>query len=150
MVLLRHVVLLRRAREALLSLRANQAEGVAEARPDRHSGHRRVRSGPDALYTDDSILEAGCNAHAPGRYREAHDAEPEWVVPSWALLALQRLFAVEREANDRGLDSRTGPARGAKIGAHSKALYGWLKSKLTPSTEGRRRPQSQGLHARAP
>jgi len=93
--------------------------------------------GFDKLFEDGSILEAGCNAHARRKFKDAHDAEPKRAEPKWALLAYQRLFAVEREAKELGLDAQARLALRKKKSASLVAeLYAWLKQlkpKLVPS-----------------
>ncbi len=94
--------------------------------------------GFDALFKEGSgILEAGCNAHARRKFRDAHDAEPTRQEPKWALLVYQRLFAVEREAKEQGLDAEARLAlRREKSAPLMAKLYAWLeqlKPKLVPS-----------------
>ena len=84
--------------------------------------------GFDVLYVSGEILEAGCNAHARRKFNDAHDAEPTRPEPQWALLAYQRLFAVEREAKERGLspDERLA-LRQQKSASVVRELYTWLE-----------------------
>lgn len=94
--------------------------------------------GFDGLFTEDSgILEAGCNAHARRKFKDAHDAEPKREEPKWALLAYRRLFAVEREAKEHGLDADARLAlRQKKSKKIVQGLYAWLKAlkpRLVPS-----------------
>lgn len=60
-------------------------------------------SGYDHLYVDGRIVEAGCMAHARRGFVEA-EAEDK-VNAGHAIAAIRRLYAIEREAKDLGLDA---------------------------------------------
>lgn len=94
-------------------------------------------SGFDKLYESGSILEAGCNAHARRYFKKVLDAEPNRQEAKWALLAYQRLFAVEREAKEAGLDADARLAlRREKSAPIVKPFYSWLQRlsrQLVPS-----------------
>jgi transposase len=59
-------------------------------------------SGYDHLFVDGRIVEAGCMAH--GRRGFVKAEEEDRVSTGHALGAIRRLYAVEREAKERGLD----------------------------------------------
>jgi transposase len=98
--------------------------------------------GFDDLFKTGDILEAGCNAHARRYFKDVHDAEPKRAEPQWALLAYHRLFAVEREAQDLGLDAEGRLAlRQEKSAPIVTEFYNWLEQlqpKLTPTDPLRR------------
>ena len=93
--------------------------------------------GFDELFRDGTILEAGCNAHARRKFKDAHDLEGKREEPKVALVYYRRLFACEREAKRRGLDADARLAlRKEKVGDLTKRFYAWLKqlkSKLLKS-----------------
>jgi len=60
-------------------------------------------NGFDVLYKDGSIVEVGCNAHCRRRFVKAKDAGERAAV--WVLAAYKKLYAIEREAREEGLDS---------------------------------------------
>lgn len=60
--------------------------------------------GFDALFEDGEIVEAGCSAHARRKFKEVLDAEPKRREAAYAVVAYKKLFKVEREAKERGLD----------------------------------------------
>lgn len=84
-------------------------------------------SGFDRLYLDGAIVEVACWAHTRRKFFEAQDSAP--VEAAFALVAIQRLFKVEREATEAGLDA---DARKALREDRSKRLvedlFDWLKS----------------------
>lgn len=93
--------------------------------------------GFDELFLDGRILEAGCNAHARRKFKDAYDVEKGRKEPSWALLCYKRLFAVEREAKEAGLDADARLAlRKEKSAPIVEQFYAWLEKlqpKLLPS-----------------
>jgi len=94
-------------------------------------------SGFDELFKDGRIVEAGCNAHARRKFKDAHDAEPQRKEPKWALLCYKQLFAIEREAKEAGLDAEARLAlRKEKAAPIVRKFYAWLEKlepKLLPS-----------------
>ena len=58
--------------------------------------------GFDVLYKDGSIIEVGCNAHCRRRFVKAKEAGEQAAL--WVLAAYKKLYAVEREAREEGLD----------------------------------------------
>jgi transposase len=98
--------------------------------------------GFDGLFKDGSIREAGCNAHARRKFKDAHEAEPSRDEPRWALLFYSRIFKIEREAKEKGLDAEARLAlRQEKSAPIVKAFYSWLKQlkeRLVPSDPLRR------------
>ena len=92
-------------------------EGVLQA--DAYGGF-------DVLYKHGTILEAGCNAHARRKFFDARDASP--TEAGWALIAYQKLFAVEREAKERGLSADERLAlRRERSTSIWEGYYGWLE-----------------------
>lgn len=93
--------------------------------------------GFDELFLDGSILEAGCNAHARRKFKDALDAEPTRKEAKWALLSYKHLFAVEREAKQAALDAEERLAlRKEKSAPIVERFYSWLETlqpKLLPS-----------------
>lgn len=60
-------------------------------------------NGFDVLYKDGSIVEVGCNAHCRRRFVKAKEAGEQAAL--WVLAAYKKLYAIEREAREEGLDS---------------------------------------------
>lgn len=84
-------------------------------------------SGFDRLYQDGSIVEVACWAHARRKFFEAKDTAP--IQSAWALAAIQRLFKVDREATEAGLDPSARKAlREEKSKAIVDGLFEWLRS----------------------
>jgi hypothetical protein len=60
-------------------------------------------SGYDVIFQKGTVTEVGCWAHARRRFFDAHETGHEQA--THALQILQRLYAIEREAKELGLDS---------------------------------------------
>jgi transposase len=73
---------------------------------DGYEGHLQADafSGYDGLYTDGTIVEVGCWAHARRKFFEAKPTAP--VVANEALLRIQSLYNIERKAKDMDVAGR--------------------------------------------
>ena len=83
-------------------------------------------SGYDVVFVNGRIVEVGCWAHARRRFYEALEADKENATN--ALAAIARLYAIEREAKQLGLDF---DARREKRQAEAKELLEAMKAWLT-------------------
>ena len=60
-------------------------------------------SGYDRIFLDGSVVEAGCMAHARRKFVDAEKADATNV--GYAIAAMRKLYHVEREAKQQGLDA---------------------------------------------
>ena len=83
-------------------------------------------SGFDRLYKDGSIVEVACWAHARRKFFDAKETSPTHAV--WALHAIGRIFEIDREGREAGLDAEGLRAlREEKARPIVESFFEWLE-----------------------